>query len=106
MIFSNLKKMKLGWFVGDFEPNVFKSKEVEISLKRIKKGFKEEPHFHKLSKELNLIVNGSLKINDKILYIDDIFVFEENEISNVTFLQDTTLVVVKIPSIPNDKYIA
>lgn len=96
--------MKLGWFVGNFEPNVFKSEDVEIGLKRIAKGFYEKPHFHKISRELNLIVSGSLKINNKVLKENDIFIFEPNEISKVDFLEDTVIVVVKMPSIPNDKY--
>ena len=34
----------------------------------------------------------------------DVFVFDKGEIADPVFLEDCTLVVVKIPSIPSDKF--
>ena len=34
MKIDNLDSMIRGWFVGDFEPNVLKSDQVEVGVKR------------------------------------------------------------------------
>jgi hypothetical protein len=51
LIKSNLKEMKLGWFVGNFEPSLYKTNDVEVAVKNYKKGDSEERHFHKIATE-------------------------------------------------------
>jgi len=34
----------------------------------------------------------------------DMWIYEPNEVSNVEFLEDSDLIVVRWPSIPSDKY--
>jgi hypothetical protein len=43
-------------------------------------------------------------IQDKELNSGDVFVFTPGEIADPIFLEDCTVLVVKIPSIPGDKY--
>ena len=33
IIKSNLSEMKLGWFVGNFEPSLYKTNDVEVAIK-------------------------------------------------------------------------
>ena len=102
-----LDKMIGGWFIGNFEPSILKTKDFEVAYKKFKKGkLNDDIHFHKIATEYNLIIKGSLRIDNlnKVLTENDIFVFEPGEISNVTFLEDTNIVVVKTPSVENDKY--
>jgi len=40
-----------------------------------------------------------------ILKSGDIWIYEKNEISDVQFLEDSELMVIRWPSIPTDKYI-
>ena len=43
-------------------------------------------------------------INGKTLTSGNIFLIEKNEIADPEFLEDCTIVCVKTPSIPGDKY--
>ena len=45
-----------------------------------------------------------MKLQDKILKAGDIFIMPPYEIADPEFLQDCELVVVKTPSIKNDKF--
>ena len=44
-------------------------------------------------------------VNKRNLSKDDIFIYEKNDVSDVIFIQDTRLAVIRIPSAPNDKII-
>ena len=67
MKFFNLKSFIGGWFVGDFDPSIIKTKDFEVSVKRYDKGDSEQRHLHKLADEITVIVQGVVKMNDKIL---------------------------------------
>jgi quercetin dioxygenase-like cupin family protein len=90
MIISNIGEYKNGWFIGDFEPSIFKE---------------TTPHTHKVTTELNYILKGKLHVSGNILKSGDIWIYEKNEISDVQFLEDSELMVIRWPSIPTDKYI-
>lgn len=104
MLFANIKSYKNGWFIGNFEPTLFLTKDFEVAHHSYKKGFVGEPHIHKISTEYNYILSGKLIVSNKELSIGDIFIYEPGEISNVVFLEDTELIIIKTPSIPSDKY--
>ena len=44
--------MKGGWFVGDFEPSVFKNPFFEVAHHQHKKGSPHQRHTHKVTTEL------------------------------------------------------
>jgi quercetin dioxygenase-like cupin family protein len=92
-----------GWFVGKFEPSLLKD-NFEVGLHQHKAGEFHQDHYHKLGTEINLMVEGSLRINGQIVGPGDIFVLEPYEISQVEYLTDVKLVVVRNISNPNDKY--
>ena len=54
---SKLDEMKGGWFIGNFEPSLMKTNDVEVSVKKYKKGAKEEAHFHKIATEYRGILS-------------------------------------------------
>ncbi len=97
--------MLRGWFVGDFEPSAFKTKNFEVGFGSHKKGDKWHKHYHKIATEITLIVKGKVKVNDQIFSKGDILVIKPNEISDPLFLEDTEYVVVKTISDTNDKYV-
>ena len=102
----NLKNMKLGWFIGNFEPTVIKTEDFEIAVKRFNAGESEPRHYQKSTKEITVIVSGTVKIADKIFGEDDIIEIDPLEIVNFESITDSILVAIKIPSLPNDKFIA
>jgi len=99
-----------GWFIGDFKPSLFKNPFFEVAHQHHKKGKIGDKHLHKLTTEVTYIVKGSMIIKDKHLKRDrtlstgNMFTFFPNEVSDVEFLEDSDLIVVRWPSIPTDKY--
>jgi len=101
----SLKDMWRGWFVGDFEPSAYKTKNFEVAYGYHKKGDTWQKHYHKIATEINLITEGKVKVNDQIFSKGDIFILKPNEIVDPLFLEDTRFVVIKTISDANDKYI-
>lgn len=104
MIISNIKNFKMGWFIGDFSPTLLKTKDFEIAHHSYKKGFAAAAHHHKIATEYNYIVSGKLTTSGSTLGAGDIFVFEPDETTDVVFLEDSELIIIKTPSVPSDKY--
>lgn len=102
---SNLDEMKLGWFVGNFEPSLYKTNDVEVAVKRYEKGDSEETHHHRIATEITVIVSGKVRMNDLILESGDILVIPPFHATDFEALEDTTTTVTKMPGANNDKYL-
>lgn len=100
-----LEDMKGGWFVGDFEPTAYKTKDFEVSYKVHKKGEQWDRHFHEKITEINLLACGKMIMQGRELNSGDIFFMYPYEVADPIFLEDCHIVCVKTPSIPNDKVI-
>jgi len=105
MTFDNIKNFKNGWFIGNFEPSLLKTENFEVAMQFHPKGFIGQKHYHKISTEYNLVVSGKVNICGREMKSGEIFVFLPNEVSESEFLEDTTLIIVRTPSVPTDKYI-
>ena len=99
-----LTDMDRGWFVGDFSPTAFPSKHFEVNFRTHNKGDKWDLHYHSKSTEINLVVKGKMSFNNTILLEGDIFIVEPWQISDPDFLEDTTVVCIRTPSV-NDKIV-
>ena len=97
--------MIAGWFVGDFFPSTYRTKDFEVGYKLHKKNEQWPVHFHKRATEINLLVKGKMTICGETIEPGQIFVIDQNEIAAPIFLEDCELVVVKTISDVNDKYI-
>lgn len=102
---ANLGEMKGGWFVGNFEPSLIKTNDVEVAIKSYKKDDYEEAHYHKIATELTVVIYGKVKMFDRIFETGDIIVVEPNDATDFTALEDTVCGVVKYPGANNDKYL-
>lgn len=101
----NLKEHFInGWVVGDFAPSLINSRDVEVGVHFLTKGTRGDGHYHKVATEYNFITSGKVLIQGKVLVAGDAFVFEKLDKSELEFLEDTSLVVIKIPSVKNDKH--
>lgn len=100
-----IHEMKNGWFVGDFKPTAFNTKDFEASYKKYSRGEPAEIHYHKKAIEINLLVRGKITIQDKELNSGDIFVLHPYEIANVVFLEDSEILAIKAPSVIGDKFV-
>ena len=101
-----LEKMTKGWFIGNFEPSVHCTNDVEVGLKNYTSGFCEDSHFHKVAKEFTVIISGSVDMNGQIFNSGDIVVIMPGEMVKFKAISDVTTLVVKIPGVNNDKYLA
>jgi len=101
----NLQNMKLGWFIGQFNPTAFKSEACEVAIKYYKKGDYDKSHYHKIATEITAIVDGKVQMNNIEYNKNDIIVIEPNDLTDFLALSDATTVVVKIPGALNDKYL-
>jgi quercetin dioxygenase-like cupin family protein len=104
MTVFNISDMKNGWFIGNFEPSIFKNCFFEIAHHVHPAGYITPRHFHKIAQELTYIIKGKLIVENKVLQAGQMFLYEPNEIANVKVIEDADLIVVKWPSIPQDKY--
>jgi dTDP-glucose pyrophosphorylase len=106
----NIKMYKLedmfrGWFVGDFEPSVFKHAGVEIGYLLHKKGEKWQTHYHNNLVEVNLLIQGRMILNDIEINKNEIFVIDKKVIACPIFLEDCYIMCIKIPSMVGDKIV-
>lgn len=104
MKIDKLSKMVNGWFIGDFEPTAFASKDFEVCYRTHKEAEKWATHYHKKSVEINVLIDGIMTIQDKTLLPGDIFTLHPWEIADPVFVTDCTVLTVKTPSVGNDKY--
>ena len=95
-----------GWFVGNFEPTLYKTNDVEVAVKEYVAGEFEEAHYHKIATEITVVMSGQIKMHNEIWNAGDIIVTEPGDMSSFEALTDTVLTVVKLPGANNDKYIA
>jgi hypothetical protein len=101
---NNLNDMIKGWFVGNFEPTVYKTGDVEVAVKHYKAGDQEVRHYHKIAKEITVIIKGETKINGVVYKEGAIVVIAPNESADFLAVTDVITTVVKIPGASNDKY--
>ena len=100
----NIESFHKGWIIGNFEPSIFKTTELDIGILDLKSGEIGDGHFHKQHVEYNIIIQGKAKIKDKIYSDGDIFIYNPFERSDVEYLSNTKLLVIKTPATKNDKY--
>lgn len=106
MKLANLEEMTKGWFVGNFDPAILKTPDVEVAVKRYNKGDYEAKHYHKVATEITLIVSGLVKMNGQVYGPGAIVLLDPGEETDFEALEDNTVnVVVKHPGASNDKFI-
>lgn len=97
--------MNKGWFIGNFIPSLYLTKDFEIAVKRYESGDYEKKHLHKRATEITVIVEGKAKMKDVIVENGDIVTVLPGEETDFRALTNVITVVVKYPSIKNDKYL-
>jgi hypothetical protein len=98
--------MRLGWFIGNFQPSVHITTEFEASVKYFKAGEEERDHFQRVAWEVTVIVQGEALIGGEICKSGDIITIEPLEVAGFRAITDVSLVAIKFPSLPDDKVLA
>jgi mannose-6-phosphate isomerase-like protein (cupin superfamily) len=102
--YHKLDAMIRGWFVGDFEPSVERSSDVEVAEKHYVAAEAEERHLHKVATELTAVVSGRVRMDGVELGPGDIVRIPPGQPSDFLALTDAVVVAVKMPAVAGDKY--
>jgi hypothetical protein len=105
MRFAKLSDFKGGWVIGDFEPTMLKTDQFEVAVLHHTAGKQIEKHYQVIATEYNVMISGKMNVNGTIVTSGDVFTYEPMEITEVEVLEDTVVICVKTPSIPNDKVV-
>ncbi|MFO0912161.1 MAG: hypothetical protein U0795_04355 [Pirellulales bacterium] len=100
-----LQEMIGGWFVGDFQPTVERTDQMEVAVKYYRSGDSEASHHHRIARELTVIAQGRVRMSGQEYLAGDIVVIEPGESTDFVAVEDTITVVVKRPSVRGDKYV-
>ena len=101
---AKLSDMAKGWFIGNFEPTLYKTNDVEVAVKTYAAGAYEKRHYHKIATEITVVIKGVIRMNGKEYSAGDIIIMEPNEATDFYAVTDAENVVVKLPGANNDKY--
>jgi len=83
---------------------------VEIAWKKLPTTFDEpKAHYHKGGVEINVIISGgyTAEVNGEVVDMkkgDFLIVYPESTLRNIKAEEGTELIVVKAPSVPQDKF--
>ena len=101
---EKLSNMVRGWFVGDFEPSVYRTNAVEAAVKSYKAGDCEQTHYHKIATEITVIASGTVRMSGVTYSVGDMIIIEPGDSTDFIAVTDSITVVVKIPGANNEKY--
>jgi hypothetical protein len=105
MIIETLQSYKNGWLVGAFYPSLMFRKDIEVGIHHLSKGEKGDGHYHKEAAEINVIISGKVELAPGFfLGAGAMWTYEPYEKSLVSFVEDTTLLIIRTASVPNDKF--
>ncbi|MDB2370097.1 hypothetical protein N9W24_01075 [Gammaproteobacteria bacterium] len=99
-----LKDFFKGWIIGDFEPSLFKSKDIEVAIQSYVAGTEEKQHYHKVGTEISLMVIGSASFNGQVLTEGEGIVIYPKQSNIFKAISDCKVLVIKYPSNTKDKY--
>lgn len=100
---SHLAEFHKGWLVGNFHPNLMNSTEVEVGVKFFQAGEREDMHYQKIATEHSVIVYGKARLGDLIVEPGTIVTVAPGVACDFEAIEETALVVIKSPSLPDDK---
>lgn len=94
-----------GWLVGHFNPALIANHDVEVAVKLYEAGALEKRHHHAIATEYTVIASGRVRMNDREYGAGEIIQIDPGHSTDFEAIEPTTTVVIKTPSVPDDKYI-
>jgi hypothetical protein len=93
-----------GWFIGDFEPSILRTKTFEMALLKHSKGEKWDFHYHAQADEVNVLLSGRMMLNGYEIRARNVFTIPKKQIACPLFLEDCVVLCIKTPSVIGDKF--
>ena len=92
-----------GWFIGDFEPSILRTKTWEMALLKHSKNEKWDFHYHAQADEVNVLLSGRMMLNGHEIRSRNMFTIPKKQIACPLFLEDCMILCIKTPSVIGDK---
>ena len=105
MRLTRLQDMVQGWFIGDFAPSVLRTPAVEVAVHHRQAGTVEPLHTHRIATEVTVLISGKARMAGLEMEANDIVMLPPGNAASFESITDTVAVVVKMPSLPGDKYL-
>lgn len=102
---ARLDDFKGGWFIGAFSPSVHATSEFEACVKRYQRGESEPEHYQRMATEVTVIISGLCEVAGRRMIANDIAVIPPGVSAGFRAIEETVLVAVKFPSLPDDKVV-
>lgn len=100
-----LKDFIGGWLVGHFTPTLVTNHDVEVAVKLYQAGDHEQCHHHRVATEYTVIASGRVRMNQQEYSAGQIIQIDPGQLTDFEAIEATTTVVIKTPSVPDDKFI-
>jgi len=100
----NIKDFVRGWFIGDFEPALLRSNDIEVAIQYYKAGDHEPKHVHKIAREITVVAYGRVTMLGQQYVTGDIIDIQPGTPTDFFAIEDSATLVIKTPSVPSDKY--
>ncbi|SCY71446.1 WavE lipopolysaccharide synthesis family protein [Butyrivibrio sp. INlla14] len=97
-----LREMKKGYFIGDFEPNILRSKDVEICIRGASKYTLDAAYYRRNDKRVIYINQGKIDIDGRIFGKGDAIMFEPGEVINIFALTNVEMIAMNFPGTKGD----
>jgi dTDP-glucose pyrophosphorylase len=99
-----LNTMTRGWLIGDFEPNIVRTKDYEVGILHHHEGEVWPAHLHKEADEINVLLKGRMVLNNIEINSGTIFKVPKGLLTKAKFIEDCQIVCIKTISNTKDKY--
>lgn len=93
-----------GWFVGNFMPSIHKITQFEVGALTHVKNDRWDYHYHKKADEINILLEGSMLLNNHQINQHDVFIIPRGQVACPIFVETCRVMCIKIPSVIGDKY--
>lgn len=94
-----------GWLTGNFSPALVRQESVELAVKRYAAGDLEPRHHHRIATEYTVIASGKVRMETTTYEAGAVIEVAPGESTDFEALEDTVTVVLKFPSVTDDKYL-
>jgi hypothetical protein len=100
---ERIENFVAGWFIGNFEPTIYQTKDFEVAIKYFSKGDTEPSHKQIIATEITGVISGVISMNNQKFQKGDLIRIIPGEFADFECLEDCSLICVKFPSDPTDK---
>ena len=102
MEFFDIRKMELGYFIGDFNPTVYRTNNVELSIKTLTAGTLDSCYYRKKDTQIVCVLSGTIECFERILGKGDIVSFRPGDMISLFALEDAEILITRLPGTKND----